>query len=181
MRPVLNDKLVDVTTCMSEPTKIEIQREDLRQIREEYLRERRLYIDAEHKAIGSFARALLTLSAGALGLSLTFVRFAVGVPKHTGWLLATWIFFALSLVIITTALYTSHSAFQEGRSIVRKNYEATKADYLANYGKKPRGHVYTEVDKTNQAAEDTDTYNRLAFGFFICGSITLIIFVAVNF
>lgn len=166
---------------MSKPAKIEMQREDLGQIREEYLRERRLYIDAEHKAIESFARALLTLSAGALGLSLTFVRSAVAVPKYTGWLIATWILFALSLVIITTALYTSHSAFEEGRSIVRKNYEATKADYLANYGREIRDHVRTEVDNRNQAADDTDTYNRLAFASFICGSITLIIFVIANF
>ena len=166
---------------MGNLSEIEIKREDIRQIRQEYLDERRLYIQAEHKAVSGFARALLTLSAGALGFSLTFMRTAIEEPEYTGWLFATWVLFALSLLIITAALYSSHLAFREGRSILRANYEATKQDYLQNFGKPPEDHVVTKADTTNKAAEDTEHYNRLAFSCFIGGSVTLIIFVSLNF
>lgn len=165
---------------MNAKSDFEIKRADLKKIREEYLDERRIYIEAEHKAIGGFSRALLTLSAGALGFSLTYIRTAVETPKYTGWLLATWIFFALALLITTAALYSSHAAFREGRSILREEYKARERDYLENYGEPPENHVETKVDKENKASEETRVFNRLSFGLFICGSITLVIFVSLN-
>jgi hypothetical protein len=159
---------------------VEIQREDLRQIREEYLDEREMYVQAEYSAIEGFARALLTLSGGALGFSLTYLRWAVEDPQHKGWLLAAWILFGLSLNITVAALYKSHRAFQEGRQILKKRQRAMKEDYFHNYGKPPSEHEHTEIDEENKPAEVTNSFNQLSFGFFVIGSVCLLIFTSLN-
>ena len=42
-------------------------------LQEDYHKERKVLIDGEWEAARSFDKAMLTLSAGALGLSITFI------------------------------------------------------------------------------------------------------------
>ena len=65
---------------------------------QQYLDERKLLIDAEAEGARSFDKAIMTLSAGALGLSLTFIKEIVCHPHgSTLWLLiGAWVGFCLS-------------------------------------------------------------------------------------
>lgn len=77
-----------------------------------YLEERKLLIDAEREGSRSFDKAVLTLAAGALGLSVTFVDKIAPVPQATIlWLLvASWIFFGFSIIVTLSSFITSQWA-----------------------------------------------------------------------
>ena len=63
--------------------------------------ERKLLIDAKRDAARSFDQTMITLSAGALGLSLTFVQqLAVKPAEWRGVLSAAWVFFGFALLSI---------------------------------------------------------------------------------
>ncbi|MFQ5796168.1 MAG: hypothetical protein ACE5JP_14120 [Candidatus Bipolaricaulia bacterium] len=96
--------------------------------RKTYLDERKLLIDAEREALRSFDKAILTLSAGALGLSITFIRQLAPEPQvETLRLLAiAWIAFGLSLLSTLFSFLTSQSALRRQREILDQDYENEK-------------------------------------------------------
>ena len=80
-----------------------------------YLEERKLLIDAEREGSRSFDKAILTLAADALGLSITFVDKIAPLPQATTlWLLvASWISFGFSIIVILSSFITSQSYNQK--------------------------------------------------------------------
>lgn len=71
--------------------------------------ERKLLIDAKRDAARSFDQTMITLSAGALGLSLTFVQQLATKPAEwRAFLSVAWICFGFALV----AILISFIAFQ---------------------------------------------------------------------
>jgi hypothetical protein len=135
--------------------------------REVYLQERRDLIQAEAEQTRSFDKSILTLSAGALGLSLTFIKDVV--PKFTpctGWLLyAGWASFVLSLLLTLSSFQTSIWAIRHQRAILDE--EATS--------------VVGKIERSrNLSSQFTALLNWSALILFVLGAAALALFVAIN-
>lgn len=109
---------------------------------------------------------LLTLSAAALGLSITYIEKVVTISEATGLLLLvfSWIFFGLSLISILFSYHLSIPCYD---------------------------HYITEMDKKFVAGEDfqdirsdltkkIDQWNSCAFWTFLFGLVLFMSFVIVN-
>lgn len=77
-----------------------------------YYRERTAFIEMEHKSSEQHDKAILTLAAGALALSLTFVEKIAPHPKTAtvGLIAASWAAFILSIITILASFLTSQIA-----------------------------------------------------------------------
>jgi len=76
--------------------------------------QREWLVQADHQASRDFDRAVMTLAAGALGVSIAFVHDVAPHPIHKGWLGFAWGLFSLSLVVTLTSFLTSqHSLRRE--------------------------------------------------------------------
>jgi hypothetical protein len=85
-------------------------------------------IEAEHKAQTAFDRTLLTLSGGALGLSLTFVAKFTGQGRSaTVFLSSAWVIWAVSLICVLASHYFSTLAMRKAIEQLDKGliYEET--------------------------------------------------------
>lgn len=79
-------------------------------------------LDADQKSVEAFDKSLLTLSGGALGLSLVFVRNVVGTsdPQNTGRLLGAWIFWIFAISLTLASFYCSHRALRRTLHQIRE-------------------------------------------------------------
>src|SRR5437868_1291420 len=77
---------------------------------DEHAEERSRLTDLHEKATDSFDRAVMTLSGGALGISIAFIHDVAHHPRHTWVLGIGWVFFALSLLLILWSFLTSERA-----------------------------------------------------------------------
>lgn len=93
--------------------------------RHEYWEDRTSMIAGHRDAAQSFDKAMLTLSGGALALSLTFIHDIAPQPVAEGWLLAAWVLFGLALV-------TTSSSFLASQYAMRRELARLDADYIAN-------------------------------------------------
>ena len=91
---------------------------------ETYLSIRKAYDDAELEVSGRYDKWLLTLSGGALGLSITFIeKISKNPTKDTFiWLLISWGFLVCSLLFTLLSLITSQSAIRENRKELESVY-----------------------------------------------------------
>ena len=87
------------------------QRDDAYQ---RYLDERKTYIEAKTGVSSSFDRAILSLSGGALALSIVFVKQIAPDPRSTSipWLMGAWSTFAFAIVLMLSSLFASQLAIQ---------------------------------------------------------------------
>jgi hypothetical protein len=69
--------------------------------------EREWLKQADHTACRDFDKAVMTLAAGALGLSIAFIHDIAPDPTFVGVLAAAWAFFAASLLAILVSFMTS--------------------------------------------------------------------------
>jgi len=94
-----------------------IQKNDGKEIKileyEYYRKERESALEAERNSISSFEKTITYLAAGALGLSIGFVKDIAPTPKYTGILLIAWVSFALSLLFILCGFLVSQNAFRK--------------------------------------------------------------------
>ena len=76
---------------------------------------RRMLIDLEQKSIESFDKTVLTLSGGALGLSMTFLKNIVGPANEAQilWLTIAWGCWAFSLVLTLSSFWLSARAMRK--------------------------------------------------------------------
>lgn len=77
-------------------------------------------VEAELASQIAFDRTLLTLSGGALGLSLTFADRFIGsdVAHASGWLWASWVLWALSLSVMLVSHYVSTLAMRRAITLL---------------------------------------------------------------
>jgi hypothetical protein len=75
---------------------------------------RRSLVDTYYQASRDYDRAVLTLSAGALGISIAFVRDLAPdpLPLTKGWLGNAWVFLGISLLSTLTSLLTGQYALR---------------------------------------------------------------------
>ncbi len=95
-----------------------------------YLEERKSLIESKFEEARLFDKAILTLAAGALGLSLTFVRQIA--PQPDSWtkpiLAASWGSFSLSLLCTLISFLTSQYACSKQIEILEGNNSETDAN-----------------------------------------------------
>ena len=129
-----------------------------------YLEERKQLIDAERGTAQQFDKAILTLAAGALALSITFIKQIAPHPKSQSiyFLIAAWVLFCLSLLSTLISFLTSQGACRRQREIL-------DSDIIG------KNH-----DNKNSSAIWTNRLNYLSITFFIFGVIFLIIFSIFN-
>jgi len=146
-------------------TQSEEEKQERQEERKTYLEERKLSIEAEREAAHSFDQAMLTLSAGALGLSITFVRqVAPATPQHKEWLVVAWSGFILALLATLASFLFSQSALRRQRDILDLDYE---------------GKLSAQQQK-NIPATITDLLNWASIVCFIAGVISFVTFAIKN-
>lgn len=89
-----------------------------------YLEERKQLIEAVRESSQLFDKSVLTLAAGALGLSLTFIRqITPSVKQGTIYILVlAWLFFCLSILSTLISFLTSKSACLKQIHILEEDY-----------------------------------------------------------
>lgn len=88
-----------------------------------YLDERRLLVEGEVQVAARFDTSILTLSGGALLLSMTFVKdIASGSPQDTWALVVAWISLGIAIAAMLISLLTSQKAYQQQRDILDKKF-----------------------------------------------------------
>lgn len=131
-----------------------------------YLDERKLLVEAEKSGAQQFDKAILTLAAGALAISLAFVKDIA--PHPHGWtvyfLSLAWTGFVLSLLSTLLSFLTSQAACRKQREILERGLHSEK--------------VNCERSNTdlNQMASWTNRLNWMSILFFIVGVISLAVF-----
>jgi len=129
-----------------------------------YLEERKQLISAERFTAQQFDKAILTLAAGSLGLSITFIKYLAPTPKQCSknYLIIAWIFFSLSILFTLISFLTSQSACRRQREILDNEIKQNESN---------SGNIYATV---------TNYLNWGSIIFFIFGTIFLIIFAGSN-
>ena len=131
-----------------------------------YLEERKSLVDAEREGSRSFDKAILTLAAGAFGLSLTFIRQIVpNIESGTIFMLiCAWVGFCISLFSTLTSFLTSQSACLKEIGIL-------ELKYFGNHSDRDK-----KANIENKASDWTERLNILSIFTFIIGVIFLAIF-----
>jgi hypothetical protein len=135
-----------------------------------YQEYRQLLIDGEQKAQESYDKTVLSLSGGALGISFAFVKDFIGVKtvNDPSWLLASWVFWGLSMFFVLLSFYASNQAMREG--IRKVNSVISGADAKILNESQPGGRFDSLVGYLN------------FFGglLFLFGILAIVVFVSQN-
>lgn len=112
-------------TKAKEPSKIqspcsdESEESNLSRDQKQYLEERNILIKSEQEQSASFDKAILTLSAGALGLSITFMRSQTAPTTEKWAVLLSWSLLVLSM----SATLISHLMSAKGCRFERERLD----------------------------------------------------------
>jgi hypothetical protein len=127
---------------------------------DESLKEYRTFlISADQKAQEDFDKTVLTLSGGALGISIAFVKDIIGSnPIEVSWALVwAWINWAASLTCTLASFYLSQQA-------LRKSVQQVDS-----------GQIYQETPG-GRFSKVTSITNGLGIVFFILGVVFIVLF-----
>jgi hypothetical protein len=134
--------------------------------RKAYLEERKLLIELERSGSESFDKTITTLSAGALGLSITFIHEIAPTPRgETIWLMiVAWSGFGLALLVTLFSFLLSQSAMRKQRELLDEDYKGIQ---------NPEG-------RPSWTAKVTNILNWSSIVFFTVGVISLATFTVEN-
>jgi len=124
---------------------------------ENYLKERKLLIDAQQQSYQQFDKAILTLSSGGLGVSIIFLRDILPFEQITNYyfLIGSWILFTISITCTLVSFLTSQYAYSEQLELINRYFLNKDSDALT---------------KKNTFAQITGGLNISAAVFFIFSS-----------
>lgn len=130
-----------------------------------YIEERNRNIESKARHAELFDKSILTLAAGAFGLSLTFID---KIDKQTTvhnlyWLCVAWGMFAISMLSTLISFRFGINAFEKQIRILDSDYENDKKDVM------PRR--YTII---------IECLNWASILSFIIGTVSLIVFSILN-
>lgn len=95
--------------------------------RQAYIADRQLYIDMEREASRLFDQAMITLSTGALALSLTFFH-DFHDPAHVIYLHLAWVMFSISILSTLGSFPVSRHAATAARNNVDRVFAGKGED-----------------------------------------------------
>lgn len=136
-----------------------------------YLFERKLLVDAFLGSSKSFDKAVLTLSAGAFGLSLAFIRQIAPDPKKITiffLLIPAWICFCSSIISTLISFFTSQSGYYKEIEELTKRFSGNQSSQEKKANIKIKSFIWTKF------------LNRLSLGAFILGVLLLASFSIAN-
>lgn len=134
-----------------------------------YIDERKLLVDRCHEAHRDLDKWTLTLSGGALGLSIT----GLGIVLGAGWqidrqyVLFAWIFFVLSIITVVGSIWCSAKCYDKFRNII----DIAVAEDLSTWRA-----VAREKQENCKLASTIDRLNVAGIVFFAIGAIFLVCF-----
>ena len=132
---------------------------------EKHLREyRQELIDAKNASQDQLDKALLTLSAGAFGITIAFLESITSIPPvWSGLLYASWFFWGLTIGLSLIAFYLSVKSHEEDLALLHSEPEK----------------LYDEnrKDPTNTAVK---WLNKISLIAFLFGLIAISFFAALN-
>ena len=142
---------------------------------EVYIEERKSLVEAEKESAQQFDKAILTLSAGAFAISITFIRQIAPTPKEWTlfFLFIGWVAFILSMLSTLYSFLKSQEACTRQREILEKEYFDTK--------KENQDINNAKEDIQNRAARLTKNLNYASIVLFVIGVFSLAIFSISNF
>ena len=119
-------------------------------------------ITAEQKSQDNYDKTIVSLSGGALGISLIFIKDIIGTssPVLTWTVIAAWSFWAASLMSVVISHFLSRMALR--KAIL----QADKGDFTEGVG--------------GCAAKATQIFNAISGILFVIGIVLFIIFSANN-
>jgi len=89
-----------------------------------YLEERKLYIDIERESTNFLDKAILSISTGAFGISLIFMKQFNPIKPHTLTLLVfSWILLLISILSMLGSYFLNIKACRYGRTILDRYFE----------------------------------------------------------
>lgn len=130
-----------------------------------YLDYRQGLVNSKFKVAEDFDKALLTLSGGALGISMTFIKDIVTRPEYKWILVISWTCFGLAIIILLLGFLVCGKAYKQ---------EIVSLDAIQEKSKKTN-------NKKNTWSKATEVANISALIFFITGLILLATFIFINF
>jgi hypothetical protein len=135
-----------------------------------YLDERKSLNDARKETSHLFDKSILTLAAGALALSLTFIKDISPAPKpETLWLLLiSWGLFIASILSTLISFFASQRACSIQIEILENDYFPENGQMSAD-------------KKDNPYNKYTQWLNTISITSFTCGVLFLILFSSANF
>jgi len=134
---------------------------------ENYLKERKLLIEAQQQCYQQFDKAILTLSSGGLGVSIVFLRDILPLEQITNYcfLIGSWILFTISILSTLISFMTGQYAYSEQLKLIEAYFLNKDSDALT---------------KKNRFAQITGGLNISAAVFFILAVVSTIVFVSIN-
>lgn len=82
-------------------------------------------IEAKSASQDQLDKALLTLSAGAFGITFAFIdKFITGSPKAVGWLFTSWIAWGCTISMSLVAFYLTIKSFAQSITKLDKDPES---------------------------------------------------------
>ncbi|MEK7516961.1 MAG: hypothetical protein AAB583_00270 [Patescibacteria group bacterium] len=129
-----------------------------------YLEKRKQSIITEQESARLFDKSILTLAAGALALSVTFIDKIAPSPKTYSicFLIISWILFCISLLSTLLSFLTTQEACRKQRDILDQNL----------LGKKVEHRISSDIW--------TNRLNYISIFCFIFGILFFLIFSALN-
>lgn len=110
-------------TPSSRPEEKPVVDEKLFKAYELYLTERTRLSSAKQEQSKAYDQTILTYSAGAVALSITFLEKVVKNPNAKGWLYTSWILFAAAMMSTLYSLLTSQKAFEKEIALMDARYQ----------------------------------------------------------
>lgn len=159
---------------MSNTDKDNIRSKDLEEDRR-YLDQRRTLDEAEFRIAESLDKALLTLSGGALAISMTFVKDIARNPVWTWALMIAWILFGLSITVLLATSYVCQLAYRKQRKILDDKQRSKFKRQSNNLEARNE-----PIERKNIWSTSTKVGNFSAMVIFLIGLVFLGVFICVN-
>ena len=87
---------------------------------EDYSRYREALQRSEDVSSDEFDKVMISLSGGALAISITFINQIAPEPKHFWLCIAAWIFFAVAMTTTLVSFRTTQEAMREQAVVLEK-------------------------------------------------------------
>lgn len=165
----------------AETQKTELARLEL-ELRKEYWQARKELVQGARSASDAFDKTVFTLSAGALGLSITFLKDIIGpykYPNSIQFLIVAWFCYISVLVIQTTSLRLAHQAFTREVKKLNQEFEQARANL---YGKSQEQMLSAseKYSEDNRLTVWVVRFTWLSILFFVIGTAALATFSVLN-